>query len=154
MVREDSDPVRAVKHRIPSSPVTAAPPNAHPDTPTSPLYPATTMTAAPPNAHPDTPASPLYPVTFRAPPLLLTGDYCIALDDDLVIDAAHLAADTSRFTAAHINHSRTRANVARFYTRRACTVSFFAARDIAAGEELLYDYGRQYWRGREHLELP
>ena len=25
----------------------------------------------------------------------------------------------------------------------------FAARDIAAGEELQFDYGRDYWRGRE-----
>ena len=33
-------------------------------------------------------------------------------------------------------------------------VSFFAARDIEPGEELLYDYGRGFWRGREEEELP
>jgi SET domain-containing protein len=33
-------------------------------------------------------------------------------------------------------------------------VSFFAARDIAVDEELLYDYGGKYWSGREGQELP
>jgi SET domain-containing protein len=30
-------------------------------------------------------------------------------------------------------------------------LSFFAARDVAAGEELLFDYGRPYWETRPDL---
>jgi SET domain-containing protein len=33
-------------------------------------------------------------------------------------------------------------------------VSFFASRDISAGEELLYDYGGKFWKGRSREELP
>ncbi|KAI8469021.1 MAG: hypothetical protein J3K34DRAFT_522495 [Monoraphidium minutum] len=82
------------------------------------------------------------------------GDFSMALDDEWVLDAAADVADTSRFHAVHMNHSRGRANVARYYHRAAGRVAFFASRDIAAGEELLYDYGRAYWRCREGLELP
>ena len=34
-------------------------------------------------------------------------------------------------------------------TRRPPRVDFFAGRNIRAGEELLFDYGSQYWAGRE-----
>lgn len=47
-----------------------------------------------------------------------------------------------------------RPNLVRFYARRERQIRFFATRDIEVGEELLYDYGPAYWRGREHLELP
>ncbi len=82
------------------------------------------------------------------------GNYATAVDDEWVIDAASLAPDTSTFHAVHMNHSRTRANVRRYYKRSERRISFFAARDIEVGEELLYDYGRAYWYGREHLEMP
>ncbi len=49
---------------------------------------------------------------------------------------------------------RDRANVVRYYDYPARSVLFFAKRDIQAGEELLFDYGRAFWRGREQLELP
>lgn len=45
-------------------------------------------------------------------------------------------------------------NVLRYFDRGAGRVAFFAARDIGAGEELLLDYGSNYWRGREQMELP
>jgi hypothetical protein len=78
----------------------------------------------------------------------------MAIDQATVVDAAAHVAATGVFHPVHMNHSRGRANVVRFYHRAARRVAFFASRDIQAGEELLYDYGRAYWRGREHLELP
>jgi hypothetical protein len=82
------------------------------------------------------------------------GDFATGIDEEWTLDAAPLVKDTSTFHAVHMNHSRYRSNVCRYYHRGAQRVSFFAARDIAGGEELLYDYGRGYWRGREGLELP
>ena len=72
---------------------------------------------------------------------------------DAKLDGREAAAG-ARFTPAHINHSRERANVARFCLRKRRVVRLHAARDIEAGEELLLDYGRAYWRGREAEELP
>jgi len=69
------------------------------------------------------------------------------------IDAAALVGITGRFSAVHMNHSRMRANVKRTKSMDFKRVSFYAARDIQPGEELLYDYGRQYWNGREGQEL-
>ena len=53
-----------------------------------------------------------------------------------------------------MNHGKARAsrNVRRVYQRWPVRrVLFFASRDIAAGEELQYDYGDKYWAGREDL---
>ncbi|PNH01628.1 hypothetical protein TSOC_012472 [Tetrabaena socialis] len=82
------------------------------------------------------------------------GDYAMAVDADMVMDAAAAAPDTSSFHPVHMNHSRVRPNVRRFYRRSERRVSFFAAADIEPGQELLNDYGRAYWYGRQHLELP
>ncbi|KAG2444533.1 hypothetical protein HXX76_001279 [Chlamydomonas incerta] len=82
------------------------------------------------------------------------GDYAMAVDEDHVLDAAHLAPATAAFHPVHMNHSAARPNVGRYYRRATRTVLFFTLRHVAPGEELLYDYGRRYWRGREHLELP
>ncbi|KXZ51234.1 hypothetical protein GPECTOR_13g721 [Gonium pectorale] len=82
------------------------------------------------------------------------GDYSMAVDHEYVLDAASLAPLTSSFHAVHMNHSAVRPNVRRYYRRSERRVSFFASADIEPGQELLYDYGRAYWYGREHLEMP
>jgi SET domain-containing protein len=77
----------------------------------------------------------------------------MAIDQEYVIDAADYVACTSTFHPVHMNHSRS-ANILRYYCRAEGRVAFFAARDIQPGEELVYNYGRAYWAGREHMELP
>lgn len=60
----------------------------------------------------------------------LQADYCMGVDRKLTIDARDLAADTSRFSACHMNHSGQRSNVARRCVRSEQRISFYAARDI------------------------
>jgi hypothetical protein len=81
-------------------------------------------------------------------------DFAMAIDDEYVIDAVEYVPNIKCFHPVHINHSAGRANVKRFYKRRDQRVLFFTTRDVLPGEELLYDYGRQYWRTRSDLELP
>lgn len=81
-------------------------------------------------------------------------DYCMTIDGEWCLDGSERSRDTGTFSACHINHSATRHNVARRTLRKQQQVELFATRDIAPGEELLLDYGRLYWTGREHLELP
>ena len=92
------------------------------------------------------------PRAFTTPHL--QGDYATGVDDEWTIDGACHVADTASFHPVHMNHSRVRPNVRRYYARAQRRVSYFTSRDVQPGEELLYDYGRRYWRGREHLELP
>lgn len=81
-------------------------------------------------------------------------EYCIAVDATHVVDGAAAAEDASRFTPAHMNHARgDGANVARWHRRAERRVAFYTSRDVEAGEELLLDYGRDFWRNREELEL-
>ena len=70
------------------------------------------------------------------------------------IDASSLVGNRDVFSAVHMNHSRKgRANVTRVKDVDKMRVMFFATCDIAAGEELTYDYGREYWKGREDEEI-
>ena len=82
-------------------------------------------------------------------------DYCMRIDRTWTVDGAGRAADTSAFSPCHINHARAGrgANVVRATRRAARRVDLYAGRDIAAGEELLLDYGRLYWTGREDQEI-
>lgn len=55
-------------------------------------------------------------------------------------------ADPDRSSVARwMNHSRKRANVRWKKQRFGAQMHFYAARDIAAGEELSFDYGDTYW---------
>jgi hypothetical protein len=82
------------------------------------------------------------------------GAYAIGVDAEYVLDGRD-AALGDRFTPAHMNHSRRRAevNVARVTMRRRREVLFYTTRDVEVGEELRFDYGRLYWRGREDLQV-
>ncbi|KAK9823631.1 hypothetical protein WJX72_004345 [[Myrmecia] bisecta] len=80
-------------------------------------------------------------------------DYCMRLDQEWTIDGRERAQDTAAFSPCHLNHSASRMNVVRQTSRRERRVSFYTMRDLQAGEELLLDYGRTYWTGREALEL-
>ena len=83
-----------------------------------------------------------------------TADYCMRIDRTWTVDGAARAADTATFSPCHINHGRPgRANVARVTRRAERRVDLYAARDLAPGEELLLDYGRLFWRGREEEEV-
>lgn len=76
-------------------------------------------------------------------------EYVVRVDGDLYLDG-RAAADAETFTPALLNHGGgDAANVVRYCaSRRPPVIDFFAARDVDAGEELLFDYGDQYWAGR------
>lgn len=52
----------------------------------------------------------------------------MAVDRDTVIDAAAWVAATDSWHPVHMNHSRLRHNVVRYYQRAQGRVSFFASR--------------------------
>lgn len=85
-------------------------------------------------------------------------EYGMAVDTEYVRDAApDVALQRKSATLAFLNHARKNsesANVARYMRRRERRATFFAARDVRVGEELRFDYGAEFWRGREHQELP
>lgn len=115
--------------------------------------------------------------TFTTP----QADYCMRIDNHWTCDAIEQANnDDGSFRACFINHSRRRWNVRRRVHRREQRIYLFAARNIEASaaqvflfysqchltfctmrssdvtqenEELLLDYGRQFWLGREQREL-
>jgi SET domain len=90
----------------------------------------------------------------RYPPGALA-EYAIAVDSLHVLDGRAAVAGARNFTPALMNHSRRRerVNVARLHSRRDRRVSFYTSRAVEAGEELMFDYGRRYWRGREDMEM-
>lgn len=81
-------------------------------------------------------------------------EYAICVDADFVVDGKQ-SASGDRFSPSHMNHSsyKGNVNVGKIYSRRKRKVTFYTTRDVHKGEELRFDYGRQYWRGREHLEI-
>lgn len=85
------------------------------------------------------------------------GDYVMKLDSQYVCDAsASLGDGQYSFNPALMNHTRLskRLNVVRVWHKRKRTVLFYTSREVDIGEELCFDYGKGYWQGREHLEMP
>ena len=77
----------------------------------------------------------------------------MGLDNDTVLDAAAVCVDDCPFSAGHVNHSSARHNLVRWTHRGDRRISFYTTRLIQPGDELLLDYGRKYWTGREQYEL-
>ena len=81
------------------------------------------------------------------------------IDSDCFVDASAIAAETGaepEFHPAFINHATGSACnvVRRCASRRPPVVELFTNEAISEGTELLMDYGRDFWRGREAVELP
>ena len=83
---------------------------------------------------------------------LLNARYALELTGPLGLNPSYIdAVDKSRSNLGryfnHCSRPTVRKVRQRFPDRR---LRFFAARDIAPGEELTWDYGESYWIGREN----
>jgi len=64
------------------------------------------------------------------------------------------AQDKRIFSPVHLNHAdkgKEECNVVRILEGN--RVAFFTSRDIAANEELCFDYGSNFWKGRENSKM-
>ncbi|CAB9529322.1 expressed unknown protein [Seminavis robusta] len=82
------------------------------------------------------------------------GEYLLSIDGGVTfLDGYERAQDRTVFSPAHLNHADSNSvgcNCVRLSSsEQPSLVAFFTARDIAVGEELCFDYGSNYWRGRE-----
>ncbi len=79
-----------------------------------------------------------------------SSDYVLSLDGGATfLDGYARAQNRTVFSPAHLNHADSdtfECNCFRLLQNR--TVAFFTSRDIRQGEELCFDYGPNYWRGR------
>eukprot|EP00559_Dactyliosolen_fragilissimus_P007737 CAMPEP_0184860914 /NCGR_PEP_ID=MMETSP0580-20130426/5708_1 /TAXON_ID=1118495 /ORGANISM="Dactyliosolen fragilissimus" /LENGTH=254 /DNA_ID=CAMNT_0027358189 /DNA_START=3 /DNA_END=767 /DNA_ORIENTATION=- len=82
-------------------------------------------------------------------------DYVMSLDGgQTFLDGFDRAQDRNCFSTVHLNHAdkgSEQCNVIRLMKED--RIAFFTSRDIIAGEELQFDYGSNFWRGREHLKV-
>ena len=92
------------------------------------------------------------PTADAAPP---RGDYVLGLDGGVTfLDGYEAAQDRSNFTPAHLNHQdkgEDGCNCLRIAKDE--RVAFFTSREVLAGEELCFDYGSNYWRGRKDEKI-
>ncbi|CAJ1961273.1 unnamed protein product [Cylindrotheca closterium] len=96
-------------------------------------------------------------------------EYLMTLDGgNTYVDGYERAQDRSVFSPVHLNHEdASKANCVRMLLTflshdengsdnnngRIKQCAFFTSRDIACGEELTFDYGSNYWRGRESEKI-
>jgi hypothetical protein len=64
---------------------------------------------------------------------VLQSSHAMAIDGEYAIDGAQRARNTASFSPCHINHSRTRFNVARRTLRDQRRIEIFAIEDIRCG---------------------
>lgn len=95
-------------------------------------------------------------------------DYVVSLDGgDTFLDGYERARDRSVFCPAHLNHAdrgTDGCNCFRVLGEEEeeeedgedldGKVAFFTARDVSVGEELCFDYGDDFWVGREERKIP
>lgn len=88
-------------------------------------------------------------------------EYVISLDGGVTfLDGYERAMCKSIFTPAHMNHAEkgdkkqrnSRCNCIRLFNG-SNGVAFFTNRVIEGGEELCFDYGRNFWSGRENSKM-
>ena len=83
--------------------------------------------------------------------------YVLSLDGGATfVDGYQRAMDRTVFSPCHLNHEEqgTEAcNCKRILLDDGKNVAFFTSRFIEIGEELCFDYGRNYWEGREQDKL-
>lgn len=84
-------------------------------------------------------------------------DYVLSLDGGVTfIDGYDRAQDRSRFSPALLNHEdsdKEGCNCVRVLEKEGRGVAFFTQRLVAEGEELRFDYGQNFWKGREDQKL-
>lgn len=84
-------------------------------------------------------------------------DYILSLDGGVTfIDGYRRAMDRSIFSPCHLNHAdkeKGDCNCMRILLDDGSNVAFFTSRNIQANEELCFDYGKNYWEGREQKIL-
>lgn len=80
-------------------------------------------------------------------------EYIMSLDGGATyLDGYERAQDRSTFSLVHLNHAdKPDCNCLRILQDQRC--AFFTARDIEQGEELTFDYGANYWKGREQDKI-
>lgn len=77
-----------------------------------------------------------------APSADSASEYLLSLTPELALDGRG-----SEHVSRYINHDE-RGNLDCCICARTLRADFYASRDIAAGEELTYDYGLSFWLGR------
>jgi len=80
-------------------------------------------------------------------------EYIMTLDGgETYLDGYERAQDRSTFAPVHLNHAdKSKCNCVRILEDNRC--AFFTARSIAKNEELTFDYGANYWKGREGSKI-
>lgn len=78
-------------------------------------------------------------------------DYMMSLDGGATfLDGFERALNRERFSPVHLNHcdkGLKGCNCIRLLEQQ--RVAFFTSREVMVGEELCFDYGDNFWRGRE-----